>query len=148
MQRQCTKCGEPLPTDRRLPLCRACNSARARTWQVANAERHIENQRRWRQEHPDATQRWQATNPERHVAINRRWAAANPERDQICRRAAGIVFKAVKRGELTRPAACEECGAAERQITAAHDDYSRPLDVRWLCRRCHSLWDRADPKTL
>ena len=33
------------------------------------------------------------------------------------------------------PQPCEQCGAqpADRH----HDDYDRPLDIRWLCRPCH-----------
>ena len=30
---------------------------------------------------------------------------------------------------------CENCGADD--VHAHHDDYSRPLDVRWLCPLCH-----------
>lgn len=37
--------------------------------------------------------------------------------------------------------ACEDCGATD-DLHRHHDDYSRPLDVRTLCRRCHS---RAHP---
>lgn len=32
---------------------------------------------------------------------------------------------------------CEYCGKPNAE--AHHEDYSRPLDVRWLCRQCHSL---------
>lgn len=33
---------------------------------------------------------------------------------------------------------CEQCGS-ERNVVRHHDDYSRPLDVRFLCRRCHAF---------
>lgn len=56
------------------------------------------------------------------------------------------VYYAVKDGRLVRPSACENCGA-EGRIEAAHSDYSRPLDVRWLCRRCHREWDSREPKS-
>jgi len=38
------------------------------------------------------------------------------------------------RGKL-QPQPCEACGAMEAQ--KHHDDYSKPLAVRWFCRHCH-----------
>jgi hypothetical protein len=58
------------------------------------------------------------------------------------------VSRAIKRGDLVRPDACEECGVTGQLITAAHIDYAYPLNVRWLCRSCHNRWDKEDPKTL
>lgn len=42
--------------------------------------------------------------------------------------------KAIREGRLMR-APCEVCGAAKSD--AHHDDYAKPLAVRWLCRSCH-----------
>jgi ribosomal protein L44E len=59
------------------------------------------------------------------------------------------VEKAVKRGELV-PQPCEVCGAdyrmadGRRAVQAHHDDYSKPLEVRWLCQRCHHSHHEAE----
>jgi NAD-dependent SIR2 family protein deacetylase len=39
-----------------------------------------------------------------------------------------------RRGKLA-PMPCERCGSqgAEKY----HEDYAKPLQVHWLCRRCH-----------
>lgn len=46
-----------------------------------------------------------------------------------------LVYQAVQSGELEREP-CEECGSTEN-VQAHHEDYSRPLDVTWLCFSCH-----------
>lgn len=44
-----------------------------------------------------------------------------------------------KAKSLTRKP-CEICGAAKSE--AHHGDYSKPLDVTWLCRDHHAAWHR------
>jgi hypothetical protein len=54
--------------------------------------------------------------------------------DESKERARRAVSHAVARGKLF-PKPCETCGATKAE--AHHEDYSRPLDVRWLCRAHH-----------
>jgi hypothetical protein len=51
-------------------------------------------------------------------------------------RARYLVQKAVKAGTLARRP-CEVCGTTEK-LHAHHDDYSNPLEVRWLCGSHHA----------
>lgn len=44
------------------------------------------------------------------------------------------VSRAIKAGVLRR-GPCEQCGC-EKSV-AHHDDYDKPLQVRWLCQPCH-----------
>ena len=43
---------------------------------------------------------------------------------------------AIRCRRVIRAEACWHCGSTER-IEGHHVDYSRPLDVIWLCRSCH-----------
>lgn len=49
------------------------------------------------------------------------------------------VHQAVFHGRLQKPQACSGCGAASERaaLHGHHRDYSKPLDVIWLCGRCH-----------
>jgi len=58
------------------------------------------------------------------------YAARNAEK----RKAHAACKAAILAGRLTR-CSCEKCGHSPAE--AHHDDYSKPLDVRWLCRRHH-----------
>lgn len=52
------------------------------------------------------------------------------------------VRKALESGRLTKPHHCEHCWDEPRDtnnIHAHHEDYSKPLDVMWLCATCHQI---------
>lgn len=82
-------------------------------------------------------QEYAQLHPGKAREANRRWLARNPEKY----RAHNAVSNAVRDGYLVRPLFCEECGSGVR-IQAHHDDYSKPLEVRWLCTRCHGVTHR------
>lgn len=69
---------------------------------------------------------------ESHEAASVRWAAKHPER----RRASHLVGNAVRDGKLVPWPVCAipEC---DRKPQGHHADYSRPLDVVWLCPAHH-----------
>ena len=54
------------------------------------------------------------------------------------KRAHKKVARAIKGGRLI-PGPCEVCGT-RRNIHAHHDDYTKPLEVRWLCSSHHQIW--------
>lgn len=56
-------------------------------------------------------------------------------RSRLLARVHAVVKKARKIGTLARKP-CEDCGRTA-DIQAHHDDYSKPLGIRWLCRSCH-----------
>lgn len=62
-------------------------------------------------------------------------------------RVSAITSKAIARGRLVhRP--CEVCGLegkfadGRNMIQAHHDDYNKPLQVRWLCQAHHFEWHK------
>lgn len=59
-------------------------------------------------------------------------------------RARQAVGYALRIGKLAKPECCSECGADSDRIEAHHESYHAPLEVKWLCRRCHEkVTDRS-----
>lgn len=52
---------------------------------------------------------------------------------------------AIRYGRLSRPDQCERCGK-KCHPDGHHHDYSKPLDVEWLCRSCHMTHHAAERK--
>ncbi len=57
-----------------------------------------------------------------------------------------MVSNAVRDGKLFR----EPCGVccSEENVHAHHDDYLKPLNVRWLCVVCHNQWHAVNGEGL
>ena len=73
--------------------------------------------------------------PDKRRAQERRWRArayADPilKHRKQCNL---LVYYAVKTGVLTP----EPCACGGTKTEAHHEDYSKPLDVDWVCRKCH-----------
>lgn len=65
-------------------------------------------------------------------------------------RARSAVKRALNAGVLTRPGECSQCGCAPQTSDGRagihahhHKGYDHPLDVEWLCPKCHF---RHDPR--
>lgn len=116
----CKRCGDRKPLqefprnhkmrDGRLNVCKVCFAADMRDYR----RRHYR----------------------RVVAAGDAYKARNPEKA----RAHVAVCNALRSGRLFKPGACEGCGkrpALSRELQAHHRDYSKPLEVQWLCAGCH-----------
>lgn len=56
-------------------------------------------------------------------------------------RAQGQCIRAVKAGKIVRPTTCSVCGKVCTPH-GHHHDYTKPLDVLWVCSKCHSAIHR------
>ena len=57
------------------------------------------------------------------------------------RKAHSMVGNYIRDGKLIRPRHCESCNK-ECSPDAHHCDYSKPIDVMWLCKDCHVNWHK------
>jgi hypothetical protein len=69
-----------------------------------------------------------------------------------------LVADAKEAGLLVPPSSCEGCGVSEADIVgglpdvfcaleAHHEDYSKPLEVDWLCPDCHGARHKEEDCT-
>lgn len=93
--------------------CSKCGANPRRKSHAYCASCWAEYQRRWNRDHPRT--------PAQKAKVNIRSKAAHAQ-------SAGVLV----------PQPCAHCGTTEC-VEKHHHDYAKPLDVEWLCKRCH--WD-------
>ena len=83
---------------------------------------------------------WRAANPEKANATVEKWRLAHKEEVAAQHK----VHKAVKSGLLTKSLSCQDCGKVCK-TQGHHPDYSKPLEVIWVCHACHRKRHRRLP---
>lgn len=53
-------------------------------------------------------------------------------------RARQIVYEAIRHGKLKKPSKCTHC-LEKKRLEGHHEDYAKPLEVIWLCKKCHTI---------
>lgn len=74
--------------------------------------------------------RWAKNNKDKVIKSHKKWLLNNKGK----RKAHSILNYAIRKGEIIKKA-CSVCEAIK--VDAHHDDYFKPLDVIWLCRKHH-----------
>lgn len=118
-------------SDGRMGVCKECHKARMIHRSRTNPK--VQEYERERSKRPEVAKRIQA---QAHA-----WRRKNPDKY----RAETAVGNAVRDGYLVRPKTCPRCDS-DRAIHAHHHDYSKPLEVEWMCARCHHLMHAAERK--
>jgi hypothetical protein len=130
-EKMCFKCGNVYPlsnfykhpqmADGHVNKCKDCN------------KKDVADNYQSNREHYAAYEQERFQRPERKAATleyQRRARSTHPDKFK----ARSAVSNALRDGYLQRQP-CEKCGNEKSQ--AHHPDYSRPLDVEWLCFRHH-----------
>lgn len=123
--------------------CKECRKAMVRANRKSNAD-HYREYEKCRANRPDRVKaRIEYQKTHRGRAASYKAKALWTERNAIKKGASYMVNNAVRDGKLFKPDTCSVCGKGGR-IHGHHDDYAKPLDVRWLCSQCHSDWHKLN----
>lgn len=68
--------------------------------------------------------------------LQKKWREKNSLKNKPKTDAHKLVMFSIKLGFMKRPLICSECGI-DCKPEGHHEDYSKPLDVIWLCKLCH-----------
>lgn len=76
----------------------------------------------------------------KNILAVKRWREENPEKDRVHK----IVFVAKRNGSLVKGI----CFCGSTKVEAHHEDYSKPLEVIWLCKKHHGQADKKRRESL
>lgn len=127
--------------DGHLNKCKECNKLDVRLNREKNID-YYKDYDSWRfQNDPRVKERLKRYSKTENYKLScikskNNWQENNPEK-----RAAHVILgNAVRSGRISKPDKCSFCGniTLSRKLHAHHHDYTKPIDVTWLCAQCHS----------
>lgn len=162
MEKICTVCCESLDLSLfynqkagkhgRMARCKCCVNKKNKEWANNNRERVNQHKRNYRDNNKEkadeSKQKWLSKNKNHHKDYYKRNREKLIERTKerfrlnpIKVSARAAVTYAIKAGNIIKPDQCELCERHAR-LEAHHCDYSKKLDVMWICRKCHVDWHK------
>lgn len=134
---RCNKCSAPLDTKRSRyktgsKVCRECRNKADRARYLKRTDTDRVRSRKWHREHYQKpyVKEARADEFQRRIVI-----PTEKEKKRI----RDFVWHKIRSGKLKREP-CEVCGNMRSQ--AHHEDYSKPLEVVWLCAFHHKARHR------
>lgn len=136
-------------------ICKACKRIKDREYARANTDKMTAKHNRWVKKNPEHVAEYRRTrykdNPEpfKALAIKYRKEKNNEPVKKYKykyphkKKTHLYVELAVHYGHLIRPDRCSKC-SVECKPQGHHHDYDLPLDVTWLCTKCHGLEHRIN----
>lgn len=147
---ECRKCKSEKPEDefyKNDKTCKPCRREMVRENRHSKIEYYREYDRRRFKDDPrvqERNKRYQNTEAGKASVAKskKRWQEKNP-----VKRAVHVITGNAIRSGIISKCPCEVCGSVVR-IHAHHDDYAKPLDVRWLCAAHHKQWHEENGEAL
>ena len=138
MEKKCFKCEEVKPltdfykhpsmSDGRVNKCKECNKKDVSKNRGDKIEFYREyDRKRGNRQDPSYTPEYRAKYPNKYKAHT-------------------MVNNAIRDGRLFKMS-CEKCNET-KAVHAHHDDYLKPLNVRWLCAVHHKQWHEENGEGL
>lgn len=142
----CVKCEEKNPENFYTPcknLCKICYKKRANENRAKKIDyyREYDRKRSWLphriKKREEIANKWKKDPAlkKRSAELKKSWQLKN----KIKHAAHVIVGNAIAKGKLKKEP-CKICG--DIKVDAHHDDYSKPLDIVWLCRKHHAEYHK------
>lgn len=89
----------------------------------------------------ERTAAWRKKNKEKYnLSVN-----LSRKKEPIKEAARSILKFNIQQGKIVRPTRCEDC-QKECKPQAHHHDYSKPIEVKWVCSACHGIIHRHTRK--
>lgn len=101
------------------------NKERLRAVRTKNRDNNLEKYR-------EKGRRDYANNKEANCAYQRKYRKTNAEKVK----AHSVIVVALRNGSIKKPDFCSICLGTYR-IESHHHDYTKPLEVVWVCSKCH-----------
>ena len=116
--------------------CIECMKMRQREYYSNNKEKIYKITRRYAELHPEKSKEYKLNWYHRNAESERKRSAEKRKKEPVKYRARSLLNNAVALRKVYRKP-CEVCG--EIKSEGHHEDYSKPLEVKWLCPSHHRL---------